>query len=74
VLDSLGGYLIEFRGEVELKVRFISIFDTLNRDPYWHIIFFEIQSALVTTAFDIPAYSTNGENLVVTNLHSTNFA
>jgi hypothetical protein len=33
-----------------------------------------VQSALVTTAFDIPAYSTNGENLVATNLHSTNFA
>jgi hypothetical protein len=31
----------------------------------------KIQSALITTAFDIPAYSTNGKNLVVTNLHQT---
>jgi hypothetical protein len=35
-----------------------------------------VQSARVmcTVAFDLPAYSTNSENLVVTNLHSTNFA
>jgi hypothetical protein len=33
-----------------------------------------VQSALVTAAFDIPANSTNGKNLVVTNLHSSNFA
>jgi hypothetical protein len=33
-----------------------------------------IQSARVTAVFDLLAYSTNGENLVVTNLHSTNFA
>jgi hypothetical protein len=32
------------------------------------------QSAHVTAAFDIPANSTNGENLVVTNLNSSNFA
>jgi hypothetical protein len=32
-----------------------------------------VQSALVTTAFDIPTYSTNGENLVatVTDLKNT---
>jgi hypothetical protein len=35
---------------------------------------FRIQSAHVTAAFDILANSTNGENLVVTNLHSSNFA
>jgi hypothetical protein len=28
---------------------------------------------LGTAAFDLPAYSTNGKDLIVTNLHSTNF-
>jgi 4-hydroxybenzoate polyprenyltransferase len=37
------------------------------------VTFVDMQSARITTAFDLPAYSTNGENLVVTNLHSTNF-
>jgi type III secretory pathway lipoprotein EscJ len=33
-----------------------------------------VQSARVTVAFDLSANSTSGENLVVTNLHSSNFA
>jgi hypothetical protein len=32
-----------------------------------------IQSAHVTAALDLLAYSTNGEIVFVTNLHSTNF-
>jgi hypothetical protein len=34
----------------------------------------QLQSARITAAFDLPAYTTKGENLVVTNLDGTNFA
>jgi hypothetical protein len=46
---------------------------TMRMVRKWFIFFFLIQSVRVTAAFDIPANSTNGKNLVVTNLHSSNF-
>jgi hypothetical protein len=58
----------------------IDLHETLSAmvKAWMELIFSEncsmVQSVLVTAAFDIPAYSTNGSNLAVTNLHTIIFA